>query len=243
MRKQSTAAGKISARSDQRRRYDNKLRQAQSDETRARILAAGSQLAHRAKGWDWKELTVRAIAEQAGVSDRTVYRHFATERQLHEALGRHLEAEAGVYYEGAQLNELGAITERVFTSLPSYAASPIFSIREASFGSGDERRRAALLQAVEKFTSSWAEQERRMAAAMLDVLWSPTSYERLVTRWGFDTATATRAVTQTIDVLTQAVRSGKRPWRDGERSAGTRQRTKPTDAKTAKSKRVKKGAT
>lgn len=243
MRKQSTAGRKISAHSDERRRYDNKLRQAQSAETRARILTAGSQLAHRAKNWEWRELTVSAIAQQAGVSERTVYRHFATERQLHEALVRHLEVEAGVYYEGAQLNELGAITERVFTSLPSFAAPPVFGGRDPVFGSSDQRRRESLLRAIEKFTASWSEQERRMAAAMLDVLWSPTSYERLVTRWGFDTEAATRAVTQTIDVLTQTVRSGKRPWRERERSAGSRQQAKQTHAKTARSKRVKKGAT
>jgi AcrR family transcriptional regulator len=222
MRKPSTRK-KASARADGPRRYDSQLRQAQAAETRSRILTAGSRLAHRAPNWDWSELTVSAIALQAGVSERTVYRHFATEKQLHEALMRHLEGEAGVFYEGIELNELGAVTERVFTSLPSFAVPPTVVVRDATFVASDERRREALLQAVEKFTTNWSETERRMAAAMFDVLWTPLSYERLVNRWGFDTAAATRAVTMTIDVLAEAIRAGQRPWRESE-AAPTRKR-------------------
>lgn len=218
MGKQSTVSKNKSARVGERRRYESRQRQAQAAETRARILAAGSKLAHRAKNWDWSELTVGAIAVEAGVSERTIYRHFATERQLHEALMRHLEGEAGVFYEGIELKDLGAVTERVFASLPSFAVPPVVVVRDATFAASDQRRREALLQAVGKITATWSETERRMAAAMLDVLWSPTSYERLVTRWGFDTAAATRAVTKTIDVLTEAIRGGRRPWREGERS-------------------------
>jgi AcrR family transcriptional regulator len=228
MLKQSTVGRKTAARADERRRYDSQLRQAQAAETRARILAAGSTLAHRAKNWDWSELTVSAVALQAGVSERTVYRHFATERQLHETLMRHLEGEAGVFYEGIELNELGKVAERVFDSLPSYAVPPSVVVRDATFAASDQRRREALLQAIGKFTAKWSEPERRMAAAMLDVLWSPTSYERLVTRWGFDTADATRAVTLTIEVLTEAIRGGQRPWREGGASP-TRKRRPRSD--------------
>lgn len=226
MRKQSTTGKKNSARADVRRRYDNQLRQAQAAETRARILAAGSTLAHRAKNWDWSELTVSAIALQAGVSDRTVYRHFATERQLHDALMRHLESEVGVFYEGIQMNELGPTTERVFASLPSYAVPPALVVSDPTFAESDQRRRDALQHAIGKFTATWSETERRMAAAMLDVLWSPTSYERLVTRWGFDTEAATRAVTKTIDVLTDAIRGGGRPWRQDKGSKTRKRRSR-----------------
>ena len=223
---QSTVGKKKSARVGKRRRYESSQRQAQVAETRARILVAGSKLAHRAKNWEWSEITADAVAAEAGVSDRTVYRHFATQRQLHDALMRHLEGEAGVFYEGIELNELGAVTERVFASLPSFAVPPTVVVRDATFAASDQRRREALLQAIGEFTATWSETERRMAAAMLDVLWTPTSYERLVTRWGFDTAAAARAVTMTIDVLTEAIRGGRRPWREVEPSQTRKRRSR-----------------
>jgi hypothetical protein len=50
-----------------------------------------------------------------------------------------------------------------------------------------------------------------MAAAMLDVLWTPLSYERLVGNWGFDMGTATQAVIWAVDVVVQAIRDDVRP--------------------------------
>ena len=45
--------------------------------------------------WDWRDLTFRSVAERAGVGERTVYRHFPTERHLHDAVMERLESEAG----------------------------------------------------------------------------------------------------------------------------------------------------
>jgi AcrR family transcriptional regulator len=44
--------------------------------------------------WDWDGLTFRALAERAEVSERTVYRHFPTERKLHDAVMERREDEA-----------------------------------------------------------------------------------------------------------------------------------------------------
>jgi AcrR family transcriptional regulator len=206
MAKPSTARKKAATP----RPYESPLRQARAALTRARILAAGSALAHEARAWDWRDLTVRAIAERAGISERTVYRHFPGERQLHEALMRRLEQEAGVSYDGIALGDVAAITARVFAVLPRFAVPPSV-IRDETFAAIDERRQEALLKALGAAAAGWTEAERRMAAGMLDVLWSPTSYERLVAGWGFASADATRAVTWALDVLAQAVREGRRP--------------------------------
>ena len=61
-------------------------------ETRDRILDAGSALVHEFESWDWRPLTFRAVAERAGVGERTVYRHFATEQALHAAVMERLAA-------------------------------------------------------------------------------------------------------------------------------------------------------
>src|SRR5213595_3751824 len=106
-----------------RRRYESPVRRRQVAATRERILDAGSALVHGLPTWDWRTLTFRAVAEQAGVSERTVYRHFATERELRDAVMRRLEEEAGVSYEGIGLDDLAPVTALVFSARASFAAS------------------------------------------------------------------------------------------------------------------------
>jgi AcrR family transcriptional regulator len=193
----------------ERRQYNSPLRRQQLAETRSRILAAGSALVHEFPTWDWRNLTFRAVAEQAGVSERTVYRHFATEQELHRAVMHRLEEEAGVNYEGLRLENLGKITERVFARLPSFAVPP--SPIEPPFAEEDRRRHDALLAAVSELAVDWTAGERDMAAGMLDVIWATQSYERLTTAWHLDPQRATGAVTWVLDLLVAAIRDDSRP--------------------------------
>ncbi|MCI3276799.1 TetR/AcrR family transcriptional regulator [Streptomyces cylindrosporus] len=197
----------------QKRRYDSALRQERATRTRERIVAAGSELVHGFPVWDWRELTFRAVAEAAGVGERTVYRHFPTERALHGAVMRRLEEEAGVSYDGVGLDDIAGITERSFATLSSFAV-PRFSApdpEEPSLAAQDQRRRDALLGALAPHTADWSEEQRQMAAAILDVLWNVPSYERLMSKWGFDGARSTRAITWAMNLLTEAIREGHRP--------------------------------
>lgn len=195
-----------------RRRYNSPHRRAQTEETRAAIISAGTALAREATTWDWTDLTVRAIAERADISERTVYRHFTSERQLHEAMMRRLEEDAGVTYEGMELDDVAKVTKQVFSSLPSFSV-PVSKIHDATFAESDRRRQKVLLEALEDVAADWSEAERRMAAATLDALWTPISYERLVAAWALDPADATRAMTWTIDLVINAFRAGSRPRR------------------------------
>src|SRR5204862_2508851 len=61
----------------ERRKYDSPVRRRQAAETRERIIAAGVDILHGFPVWNWRALTVGAVAERAGVNERTVYRHFA----------------------------------------------------------------------------------------------------------------------------------------------------------------------
>ena len=63
-----------------RRRYDSPVRRQRAAETRERIVAAGAAILHDHAVWNFDTLTVRGVAERAGVNERTVYRHFANER-------------------------------------------------------------------------------------------------------------------------------------------------------------------
>ena len=166
----------------QRRRYDSTLRRQRAAQTRERIVAAGSRLAHESPAWDWRALTVRAVAGRAGVSERTVYRHFPGERELQDAVMRRLEDEAGVRLDGLLLADVADATARVFAHLSAYPLVPR-APREATLTEADQRRRQALLSAVTLAAAGWPETDRRIAAAVLDMLWGATAYERLVAAW------------------------------------------------------------
>jgi AcrR family transcriptional regulator len=195
-----------------RRRYDNRARAEKAAQTRERIVAAGSELVHAFDSWNWRDLTFRSVAERAGVGERTVYRHFPTERHLHDAVMQRLESEAGISYEDVDLGNLGEVTARVFASLQRFAVrESVDTPRDPTFVGVDARRREALLRAVTASAPHWAERERQVTAGLLDVLWNLPSYERLVGVWDIDRSTATEAVTWLMAKVLDAVERGNPP--------------------------------
>jgi len=192
-----------------RRQYRSPLRQQQSAETRERIVTAGAELVHGYPAWDWTNLTARAVGERAGVSERTVHRHFTTERKLRDAVLQRLVEESGVRLETLDLTRFADETARMFAYLASFATAPVKL--DPSFASVDRQRREALLQAVERATPHWTQHERETAAAVLDILWNLPPYERLITAWGFDADRAIEAIRWLIGLIEVAIRQGRRP--------------------------------
>jgi AcrR family transcriptional regulator len=200
----------------ERRRYDSPVRRRQVAETRRRILDAAAALVRGYPTWDWRALTFREVAERAGVSERTVYRHFATERELHDAVMRRLEEDAGVSYRSLGLDDLARVTALVFTARASFAVAPAVT-DDPTFAAEDRVRRDALLAAVTAAVTgeatTWTDREREMAAGLLDVLWNVPAFERLVAQWGLPADDAMASVTWAIDVIVGAIRSGDAPGR------------------------------
>jgi AcrR family transcriptional regulator len=195
-----------------RRPYDSPVRRQKAAETRERIVAAGSELVHGFATWDWRELTFRAVAERAGVGERTVYRHFPTERHLHEAVMQRLEEEAGVAYEHVELANLAEITGRVFESRRSFAVpDSVRGPEDPTFVAVDQRRKDALVRAVSAAAPHWAEAEQRTLAALLDVLWNLPSYERLVGAWDLGGEEAAAAITWVMGKLLRATEEDDPP--------------------------------
>ena len=178
---------------------------------RERILAAASNLVHEFKSWDWRPLTFRAVAERAGVGERTVYRYFANEQLLHEAVMHRLAEESGVDYEDLSIDDVHAIGARVFAAMSTFAAPPSIEPTGSAFVAEDVRRRSALLDAVTAATSDWQEPDRRRAAAALDVLWNAPSYARLVRGWSFKPEEATLVIEWVIGLMVQAIKADHRP--------------------------------
>jgi AcrR family transcriptional regulator len=195
-----------------RRRYDSELRRQRAAETRERIIAAGAELLHGFAVWNWHALTVRAVARRARVNERTVYRHFANERELRDAVLARLQEEARVELEGLALEDLRDVTSRIFEYVSSFPLEPR-TPRDPTLTAAGRRQREALLAAVAPATKEWPGADRTLAAAMLDVLWSLASYERLVADWKLEPKEAIRGVTWLMALVEDAIRSGRRPDR------------------------------
>lgn len=194
-----------------RRRYDSEVRRQQVADTRERILAAGVHLAHGTPRWDWRDLTVRAVAREAGVNERTVYRHFTNERELHDAVMHRLESESGAPLAGLDLSSFPDLTSRVFDYMASFVPK-VPRMDDQAFIEVHQRRREALLGAVAEMAEDWSEEDQRTVAALLDVLWSLATYDRLTNAWGLDAGQASKAVTATARLVVEAVANGRRVW-------------------------------
>jgi AcrR family transcriptional regulator len=96
-----------------RRSYDSTLRRERAAQTRENIVTAGAELVRASSIRDWRGVTIRAVAERAGVNERTVYRHFANERALRDAVMHRLESDAGVDLAEMKLEDFATVTARV----------------------------------------------------------------------------------------------------------------------------------
>jgi AcrR family transcriptional regulator len=198
----------------ERRRYDSPVRRRGMAETRRRILSAGAQMARELQTWDWSGLTLRAVADRAQVSERTVYRHFGSERRLHDAIVERLREDAGVFLDSVELDNLAENATRMFAAVRSHGGTTRSPLAE-DFQTGRRARHAALLRAVEQATPGWSTSERTRVAALLDLLWLPPSHEHLVAEWGIESDSASDVIEWVIGLVAGAARSGDRPAAGG----------------------------
>jgi AcrR family transcriptional regulator len=192
-----------------RRPYDNRRRRERAEETRDRIVAAGADLA-RESIRDWRGVTIVAVAERAGVNRRTVYRHFANERVLRDAVMERLMRAAGVDLAALRLDGVAEAASRILRSVPldRLGARPQL---DPTLADASRRQHDALLGAVEREDAAWSSADQTLAAAMLDVLWSVAAYERLARDWQLDVDEAMRGITWVIGLVEAAVRDDRRP--------------------------------
>jgi AcrR family transcriptional regulator len=159
---------------------------------------------------DWDALTIRAVADRAGVNERTVYRHFGNERTLRDAVMQQLESEAGIELEDLRLADVAGQAACIFRHVSSFRSVPGPPL-DPTLSQTRQRVHDALLDAVTKAAPRWTFDDRRLAAAVLDLLWSVGAYERLVGDWDLDADQATQAITWVIALVDEAVSRGRSP--------------------------------
>jgi AcrR family transcriptional regulator len=192
------------------RRYESPVRRQQAHETRERIIEAGCKLLRRSSIRDWRAVTIRGVAEQAGVNERTVYRYFGNERGLRDAVMSRLEEKAGIELEGMRLEDVAGFAARIFTHVSSYPGRTKPPL-DPTLNDANVRQKAALLAALDERTSGWTDSQRTSVAALLDVFWNVATYERLVTDWSMDREQAIETITWAIGLVSDAIREGRRP--------------------------------
>jgi AcrR family transcriptional regulator len=192
------------------RRYDSPVRRQQAVETRERIVEAGCTLLRRSGIRDWRALTIRGVAQQAGVNERTIYRYFGNERGLRDAVMHRLEEKAGIELEGMQLEDVADFAARIFAHVSAYPGRPKPPL-DPTLSDANVRQKHALRAALADRTSGWTDAERTAVAALLDVFWSVATYERLVMDWEMDRDQAIETVSWAIGLVEDAVRKGQRP--------------------------------
>jgi AcrR family transcriptional regulator len=190
-----------------RRRYDSPVRRLRAAESRARIISGAAELARELPSWDWGSLTIQAVADQAGVSRRTVYRHFASEAALHAALADRLLDDAGVSYEGLALDDLPEVTGRVYSAIAKFAVTP-WAVVPTAFPVLDADRFAGIRSAVDSEAPDWADADRLRTSAALDVVWSVASYEILLRDWKLPPDEALKVQRWLHSLVTGALRAG-----------------------------------
>jgi AcrR family transcriptional regulator len=192
------------------RQYDSPVRRAQSAQTRERIVDAACALMHNRSVRDWGAVTIRGVAHEAGVNERTVYRYFSNERGLRDAVMHRMEREAGIDLAGMQLTDVADVAARVFSYVSSFPFEPKPPL-DPTLTEANLRQRDALHGALREWTADWPAEDAAGVAAVLDVLWSVGAYERLTADWQMDRAKAVRILTWAIELVAEAVRNGRRP--------------------------------
>jgi AcrR family transcriptional regulator len=187
-----------------RRRYDNTRRLEQAAQTRARIVTAATELLRDSSIRDWRGLTVRSVADRAGVNERTVFRHFSSERALRDAVMHRLEQQAGVDLAELRLDGVADAAARILRHVARYPPGPRPDL-DPTLADANRRQHEALLTAVADSAGSWAGVDQTIAAAVLDVLWSVGSYERLATDWDLGPDDAVRGLVWVIELVRRAI--------------------------------------
>jgi AcrR family transcriptional regulator len=194
----------------QRRQYNSEVRRQQAADTRKRILSAGTHLLNHTPTFNWPALTIRAVASEAGVNERTIYRYFGSERELRDAVMHHLEEKAGVDYEQLRLEDVVPVSRHLFEFVSSRPSRPHASL-DPTVADALQRKRDGLLHAVETLTGDWTPADRTVAAAMLDLLWSVSSYQDVADNWDLEPEDVSRGIIWLIRLLEDAIRANRPP--------------------------------
>lgn len=192
------------------RSYTSPLRRDQAQATRDRILDAVAAELEERGGLDG--VSNRLIAERAGVTEITVYRHFPNRDLLLAAMWTRLNAERGV--RGGFPDRIDEVEDRLTALFTSFDATPAHILATVTTPQGremrasqDEARRTAWLSTLEIAFPDLPGADRARAAGVLQLLNSAYAWLSLREQWGMDGAEAATAVRWAVRTLTNDLKT------------------------------------
>lgn len=172
--------------------------------TRERIQrAAASLLDDRGAA---EGITFKAVAERAGVTEVTVYRHFPTRDALLEGLWRHLNDEMGPELGMPQsADALLAQHDALFAGFdrisPHIVASITTTQGREMRAALNKQRRKAFLAIVEQAAPGLDAGRKTAAAAVLQLLHSAYAWDSMREQWSLNGKAAGKATKWAIETL------------------------------------------
>ena len=192
--------------------YQSSLRAEQKEATRQRILDAAGRLMED-RGLE--EFSFASIAKEAGVKERTVYRHFPTKTALIESLcewfqkriqyGDFAHTEAELLAKPQQIFPGFAANERLARALWSSAQGRAFRL------SNVEERKDGIKAAIADAVRGLPPRQTRWVAAAIHALLSSATWQSMKDYWNLSGEEAGKASSMAMELILNAVRADVAP--------------------------------
>src|SRR5438105_8607155 len=155
------------------RPYESPLRAEQLEQTHAKILDAAIELVAESGP---ETLTIPLVAEHAGASVRTVYRHYATKEALLDAISQKMEERFDSNLFDRTLEELPELATSIFQRFGENEPLVRAALRTrgtgGAFGAARRKRIAWVKRALEPLLDGRSSAERNQIVAAVYNLYS-----------------------------------------------------------------------
>lgn len=193
--------------------YTSTLRDRQVAQTREFILDAVTTLLADRRA---DEVTTRDIAAVAGVSERTVYRHFPDRNALLDGLSRRLTPLAHRPSFGAGgLDELAPTSRRLMELLDEHyvtaRAEAVFNADPRRFAADTQDNTREMRELFAKGLPELSEREQLRIAAVIRCLVSTQAWLRMREEFGVPGTESGPVVAWVIDTIVNELRAGNTP--------------------------------
>lgn len=209
------------------RTYNSRLRQEQAEATRERIVAAMADIL--AEDGRIEGATNRAVAQRAGVTEVTVYRHFPSRELLLRGLWEHLNkrngANVGMPESEAEILEKIGPLYATFDAAPAHALAAVTTEHGREMrGSINQLRQQAFLDALEEATANLSAKDKAKAAGLIQLLYSSYAWLSLREQWNVTGLDAAEAAGWAIETLLADLHArGSAPIKPGAAGARTKE--------------------
>jgi AcrR family transcriptional regulator len=194
--------------------YSSTLRERQAAQTRELILDAVTALLDDRRA---DEVTARQIAATAGVSERTVYRHFPDRDALLEGLSRRLPHLDGVKpaFGLGSLEDLAPTSCRLMEVLDAHyvtaRAEAVFNADPRRFAADTQANTSEMRELLARELPELSEREQLRIAAVIRCLASTQAWLRMREEFGVPGTESGPVVAWVIDIIIRELRAGNTP--------------------------------